>query len=1098
MYTIIRNKLKMGAPLLLVVAALLGLAVLSQAALAAPGGALRAATLPAETCTLNAGVRTCELWATTGTLSLPGTSVTIWGYADTAGGAASLPGPAIIANEGETVEVVLHNDLPVAENTALNFQGQAMIPDLVGVAKGDTITRTFTATQPGTFLYEAGLLPNAQHQVAMGMFGALIVRPSGAPNQAYTDAATAFDDEALVVLSEVDPLLNNRANPADFDMRNYKPRYWLINGKAYPDTDPIPTTAGNRVLLRYINAGLQPYTMNLLGLDQALLGIDGSPLPYSRRVVVNTIAPGQTVDALASVPAATLDGTRLGLYEGNFLLHNNGAAGFGGMLTFLSVSAAGPGDGEAPSTSNVVVAPSTTNGLEDVTVTADVTADTTVVLTNTVTAAEFYIDATSGTPYPMAASDGAFDEPTEPVTATLLAADVAALPTGVHTIYVHGQDSVGVWGPFATATLTVDKSGPTTLSVSLAPNPTDEKLDVTVTATITADANAAEFYVDATTGTPWAMIQATDVWTGTIPTTTLASLATGDHSIYVRGQNAAGIWGAFNFAVLHLDKDGPATTSLGLTPNPSGGGVDVILSGTGDDRASGNSNIVAAEYYTDTAGIRYPMTVNVAAPVASLSATILKADVAALGEGVHTVYVHSQDFFGHWGPEATIDLKVDQTGPDTSNVVAAPSPNNGSLPINPSQLSVRVDATISEPGAGPVTSNVKTAEGFIDTVGGDGTGFPFTPRDGLFNSPLEDAYAFIPLSTINALAEGTHQIGVHGQDSSGNWGAVISTTLDIDKTAPTVSNVIAAPNPTAGAPSVTLTADAADSLSNGVISNIARAEFYIDADPGVGNGTAMQATDGTFDSPTEALTAEVNVGGLTSGPHTLYVRTRDAAGNWSVAASTVLTVVTANDIFADSFEAGNTNAWNGGTVGPVNVINAAAMSGDGGTWGMAVTLAGNTPGYVIDTTPVAEPSYHARFYFNPNGTITGNTQQTIFVGKDGAGADIFRVQYRRTNAQGGTYQVRGWVQTAGGPVTTPWVTITNGPHAVEIAWASGNPASFALYVDGNLVQTLNGLNTSAYLLEAVWLGPSAGLVNASSGVEYFDAFVSTRTTVIGP
>ena len=36
-----------------------------------------------------------------------------------------------------------------------------MVPDLTGVAAGGTTTYTFTATPPGTYLYEAGLLPNA-------------------------------------------------------------------------------------------------------------------------------------------------------------------------------------------------------------------------------------------------------------------------------------------------------------------------------------------------------------------------------------------------------------------------------------------------------------------------------------------------------------------------------------------------------------------------------------------------------------------------------------------------------------------------------------------------------------------------------------------------------------------------------------------------------------------------------------------------------------------------------------------------------------------------------------------------------------------------
>ncbi len=55
-----------------------------------------------------------------------------------------------------------------------------MIPDTTGVAAGASTIYTFTASSPGTFLYEAGLTPNGQHQVAMGLYGALIVRPTAA------------------------------------------------------------------------------------------------------------------------------------------------------------------------------------------------------------------------------------------------------------------------------------------------------------------------------------------------------------------------------------------------------------------------------------------------------------------------------------------------------------------------------------------------------------------------------------------------------------------------------------------------------------------------------------------------------------------------------------------------------------------------------------------------------------------------------------------------------------------------------------------------------------------------------------------------------
>ena len=218
-----------------------GLAVL--VALLAPATAAHAATVA---CTAPG-----NLYAVSGSTTLGVQSVRVWGYNTTGAPATAPGGPTLCVNAGDTVTVTLHNaltdasDNPVTENTALLFQGQEMIPDRTGAAPGATKLYKFTASKPGTYLYEAGLVPNAQHQVAMGLYGALIVRPATA-GQAYDDTTTAYDDEAVLVLSEIDPALNNRTvaqgGPATFDMRKYAPRYSLINGKAHPNTDPIPAT----------------------------------------------------------------------------------------------------------------------------------------------------------------------------------------------------------------------------------------------------------------------------------------------------------------------------------------------------------------------------------------------------------------------------------------------------------------------------------------------------------------------------------------------------------------------------------------------------------------------------------------------------------------------------------------------------------------------------------------------------------------------------------------------------------------------------------------------------------------------------------------
>jgi carboxypeptidase T len=72
--------------------------------------------------------------------------------------------------------------------------------------------------------------------------------------------------------------------------------------------------------------------------------------------------------------------------------------------------------------------------------------------TREIAAAEYYVDVpswvTSPPPaaHPMAAADGAFDQPIEEVEASL---DTAALGRGRHIIFVRGQDANGQWGAFS-------------------------------------------------------------------------------------------------------------------------------------------------------------------------------------------------------------------------------------------------------------------------------------------------------------------------------------------------------------------------------------------------------------------------------------------------------------------------------------------------------------------------------------------------------------------------------------------------------------------------------------------------------------------------
>jgi hypothetical protein len=92
-----------------------------------------------------------------------------------------------------------------------------------------------------------------------------------------------------------------------------------------------------------------------------------------------------------------------------------------------------------------------------------------------------------------------------------------------------------------------------------------------------------------------------------------------------------------------------------------------------------------------------------------------------------------------------------------------------------------------------------------------------------------------------------------------------------------------------GTATFTLSASVDDSISGS--SPLQSAEYFIDSDPGPGAGTGMQAKDGVFDSPQEEVTVVVDASPWASGsPHTVYVRGKDAAGNWGTTHKVLVSV----------------------------------------------------------------------------------------------------------------------------------------------------------------------------------------------------------------
>ena len=140
-------------------------------------------------------------------------------------------------------------------------------------------------------------------------------------------------------------------------------------------------------------------------------------------------------------------------------------------------------------------------------------------------------------------------------------------------------------------------------------------------------------------------------------------------------------------------------------------------------------------------------------------------------------------------------------------------------------------------------TNITAAEYFIDVDRGFGKAVGITiatPSANIANQSFNVA--------LNAVAQGVHSIFIRSRNASGKWS--IANRFVFYKTA-----------------------------AAAVASNIIRAEYFYDADPGFGNAVAIPVTAGT---DLQQINFTAGIGALTPGVHQLFLRSQNAIGNWSV------------------------------------------------------------------------------------------------------------------------------------------------------------------------------------------------------------------------
>lgn len=141
-----------------------------------------------------------------------------------------------------------------------------------------------------------------------------------------------------------------------------------------------------------------------------------------------------------------------------------------------------------------------------------------------------------------------------------------------------------------------------------------------------------------------------------------------------------------------------------------------------------------------------------------------------------------------------------------------------------------------------LADTVTAMEYYIDTDPGVGSGTPMSAQDGSYNSTTETGVASV---STTGLKIGPHMVYVRARKSNGVWGTFPPQLLYVYQR-----------------------------------TGVEEAEYYIDTDPGQGNGIPLSAVDGWFDWIDERITVAVSASGLSVGDHVLYVRAKNTAGLW--------------------------------------------------------------------------------------------------------------------------------------------------------------------------------------------------------------------------
>jgi len=202
----------------------------------------------------------------------------------------STPGPTIEAHEGDTVRMIVTNELP--EPMSVHWHGLEIPNSQDGVGMftqpvimpGDCRTYQFTLYQSGTYIYHGGF--NRTKEDLFGLTGAFVIHPKKYKHK--------IDKQFVITLQEWKILPGNiYPNLMSMDFN-----WFTFNGKVAPSIPALMVNQYERIRIRFINMSMGNHPIHFHGYTGWIVGTEAGPIPQSAQWPANTIdiPPGGTRD----------------------------------------------------------------------------------------------------------------------------------------------------------------------------------------------------------------------------------------------------------------------------------------------------------------------------------------------------------------------------------------------------------------------------------------------------------------------------------------------------------------------------------------------------------------------------------------------------------------------------------------------------------------------------------------------------------------------------------------------------------------------------------------------------------------------------------